>query len=67
MIENTNLLENDALSYVNEIKKTVVERFDYEVVPHSVWQHLYSWYSADVTICRKLALDTMKDGSNPHN
>lgn len=63
MIENNNLLEKDEMSYRNQIKKTLVEHFDFEVVPHSVWQHLYSWYSADVTICRKLAIDTMANKS----
>ena len=63
IIENDNLLEMDKLSYRNQIKKTLVEHFDYEVVPLSVWQHLYSWYSADVTICRKLVIDGMNDKS----
>ena len=65
-IQNNNLLEKDDTSYRNKVKKTLVEHFDYEVVPHAVWQHLYSWYSADVTICRKLVIDTMvnKSGSS---
>ena len=65
-IENENLLESE-INYRNELKSTIVEHFDYEVVPHSVWLHLYSWYSADVTICRRLALDSMnnqKGGGN---
>lgn len=67
MIQNANLQEQDMTSYRNQVNKTLVEHFDYEVLPHSVWQHFYSWYSADVTICRKLAIDNMKDGSNHHN
>ena len=45
----------------------MVEHFDYEVLPHSIWQHFYSWYSADVTICRKLALDTMNKSGGADN
>ena len=59
-IENKNLLEPE-VTYLNQVKKTAVEHFDFEVVPHQVWQHLYSWYSADVTICRKLAIDMMNN------
>lgn len=66
IIENAALLDSSA-QYRNEIKKTVVERFDYEVLPHSVWQHLYSWYSADVTICRRLAIDTSVGGRGAGN
>ena len=49
-----------------------MEHFDYEVVPHTVWLHLYSWYSADVTVCRRLALDSMNNknsggGTNQNN
>ena len=57
MIENQHLLD-EAFPHMNILKTTLVEHFDYEVVPKSVWQHLYSWYSADVTICRKLKRDT---------
>ena len=48
----------------NFLKRTVVEHFDYEVVSAEVWKHLYSWYSADAAICRKLrrALDYSRTG-----
>ena len=59
-MENANLLESE-VTYRNEIKRTLVEHFDYEIVPQTVWLHLYSWYSADVTICRRLALDSMNN------
>ena len=59
-IENQNLLETE-VNYRNELKNTIVEHFDYEVVPPTVWLHLYSWYSADVTVCRRLALDSMNN------
>lgn len=39
------------------MKQTLVEYFDYEVVSKSVWQHLYSWYSADIAICREIVKD----------
>ncbi len=56
MINNKHMLD-DRYPRLNMLKTTLVEHFDYEVVPQSVWQHLYSWYSADVTICRRLKKD----------
>jgi len=37
MIQNANLQEQDMTSYRNQVNKTLVEHFDYEVLPHSVW------------------------------
>ena len=55
-IVNTSLLDSKFVNR-NWLKRTLVEHFDYEVVCQKVWLHLYSWYSADVTICRKLVKD----------
>ena len=55
-IVNSHLLDSK-FAHRNWLKKTLVEHFDYEVVCQKVWLHLYSWYSADVTICRKLVKD----------
>lgn len=63
LIKNSNLLDSELGGYFNHVKKTLVEHFDFEVVPHRIWQHLYSWYSADVTICRKLVIDNIGNKS----
>jgi len=36
-----------------------VEHFDYITVPQSIWKPLYSWYSADWVISRKLVRDSL--------
>ena len=54
-ITNDRLLE--AESPKNSLKRALVEHYDFEVVCQRVWVHLYSWYSADVEICRKLETD----------
>ena len=53
IITNSHLLD-PKLPNKTSLKKTLVEHFDYEVICQRVWVHLYSWYSADVAICRKL-------------
>lgn len=40
-----------------QLKDNLIEHFDYEVVCKDVWQHLYSWYSADFCISRFLGRD----------
>lgn len=35
----------------------LIEHFDFEVVCSEVWQHIYSWYSADFCIPRTLKKD----------
>ena len=55
-IDNNHLLDPKG-AHRNWLKRTLVEHFDYEVVCQKVWIHLYSWYSADVTIARKLVKD----------
>ena len=37
LIENGQLVDKEVLTYSNSIKTTVVEHFDYEVLPQSVW------------------------------
>ena len=39
------------------LKPNLFEHFDFEVVCNEVWQHLYSWYSADWCLPRKLVAD----------
>lgn len=39
------------------LKEGLVEHFDYEVVTHEVWNHLYSWYSADYCVYRAIKKD----------
>ena len=55
-IANNHLLDSK-FAQRSWLKRTLVEHFDYEVVSHKVWLHLYSWYSADITICRALVKD----------
>ena len=54
-ITNDGLLDPDYPR--SHLKKALVEHYDFEVVCQRVWVHLYSWYSADVAICRKLETD----------
>ena len=39
------------------LKSNLFEHFDYEVICNEVWQHLYSWYSADWCLPRTLVAD----------
>lgn len=57
MILNQRLIVQSEVLGVRAMKQTLVEYFDYEVVSKSVWQHLYSWYSADIAICREIVKD----------
>jgi len=59
-IINQRLIDYSEVLGIKCIKKTLVEYFDYEVVSRSVWQHLYSWYSADTAICREIVRDNKK-------
>jgi hypothetical protein len=51
-IENMPLLDGN-----NRILKSLVEHFDYEVLPLEIWKHLNSWYQCDRKICRRLIRD----------
>ena len=66
MIENRVLMDEES-GYKTLLKQALVEHFDFEVVSHSVWQHLYSWYSADVTVCRKLVMDPISNARAPNS
>ena len=40
-----------------QLRSNLIEHFDYEVISPDVWKHLYSWYSADMQVVRKLKRD----------
>ena len=39
------------------LKPNLVEHHDYEALPAAVWKHLYSWYTADLTLVRDVKMD----------
>ena len=45
----------------NILKDGLIEHFDYEVVSEEVWNHFYSWYSADWCISRYIKNDKYND------
>jgi hypothetical protein len=59
-ILNQRLLAQTEMLGLKCLKQTLVEYFDYEVVSKSVWQHIYSWYSADTAICREIVASRKK-------
>ncbi|CDW81945.1 ubiquitin carboxyl-terminal hydrolase [Stylonychia lemnae] len=53
--DNSRDLLNDGRN--NYLKESLIEHFDYEVVSQLIWNHLYSWYSADWCISRVIKAD----------
>lgn len=49
------LLSNQSIA----LRPHLIENFDFVAVPMAVWKHLYSWYSADWVISRKLVRDSL--------
>lgn len=58
IITNAELLLNEqaksSCGKLGRLKPDLTLLFDYVYVPKEVWQHLYSWYSADYVIHRPL-------------
>ncbi|CDW76666.1 ubiquitin carboxyl-terminal hydrolase [Stylonychia lemnae] len=41
------------------LRPNLIEVFDYIAVPQAIWKYLYSWYSTDWSISRKLVQDSI--------
>ena len=58
LIQNAELLLNEqaksSCGKQGRLKPDLAFLFDYIFVPRDVWQHFYSWYSADYAIYRPL-------------
>eukprot|EP00347_Sterkiella_histriomuscorum_P012056 403370057 len=55
ILNNGLLMNNQSLA----LRDNLIEKFDYIAVPSQVWKYLYSWFSTDWCISRRLIKDSI--------